>query len=221
MAKRKSPKQLWNFLGQYVARRRQVTLSNIPSMGGRTGFELVRGYTPDITLYTIHDWYVFDFWYGGQDKTEKLGRWLGPCKGAFGGGDYFYILASSAMVTVTNTTCPLTDAEWNERDTQRQMDTFDSFIQQQIGGVNLEGYPYSADLFEEDDAPLIADEEALMPEVDSYSYTPEEYDEYINTEVLLDVGDEKLRGIVKKRTHDLNRNPIGQRNKNPFLDTRS
>ena len=60
-----------------------------------------------------------------------------------------------------------------------------------------------------------------MPEVDSYSYTPEEYDEYINTEVLLDVGDEKLCGIVKKRTHDLNGNPIGQRNKNPFLDTRS
>ena len=221
MAKRKSPKRLWNFLGQYVAGRRQVTSSNIPSMGGRTGFELVHGYTPDITLYTIHDWYEFVFWYDGQDKTEKLGRWLGPCKGAFGGGDCFYILASTAMVTVTNTTRPLTEAEWNDRDIQRQMDCIDSFVQQQIGEVNLEGYPYSADLFEEDDAPLIAEEEALMPEVDSYSYTPEEYDEYINAEVLLDVGDEKLRGIVKKRTHDLNGNPIGQRNPNPFLDTRS
>ena len=134
MAKRKSPKRLWNFLGQYVAGRRQVTSSNILSMGGRTGFELVHGYTPDITLYTIHDWYEFVFWYDGQDKTEKLGRWLGPCKGAFGGCDCFYILASSAMVsTVTNTTRPLTNAEWNERDIQRQMDTFDSFIQQQIG----------------------------------------------------------------------------------------
>ena len=38
---------------------------------------------------------------------------------------------------------------------------------------------------------------------------------------MIDVGDEKLRGIVKKRTHDLNGNPIGQRNANPFLDTRS
>ena len=60
-----------------------------------------------------------------------------------------------------------------------------------------------------------------MPEVNSYSYTPEEYNKYINTEVLLDVWDEKLSGIVKKWTHDQNGNPVWQRNPNPFLDTRS
>ena len=61
----------------------------------------------------------------------------------------------------------------------------------------MEGYPYSVDLFH---APLIAEEEALIPEVDSYSYTPEEYNEDIKTKALRDVENGKIYGIVEKQT---------------------
>jgi hypothetical protein len=57
-----------------------------------------------------------------------------------------------------------------------------------------------------------------MPDADEY--TPEQYDEHIGVEVLMPVGDERLRGIVKRRHCDVHGNPYGLRNPNPILDTR-
>ena len=54
-----SPKRLWGFLGQFIAGKRQRTASTIPHNMGRTPFELVHGYTPDISLYACHEWYEF------------------------------------------------------------------------------------------------------------------------------------------------------------------
>ena len=84
-----SPKRLWGFLGQFIAGKRQRTASTIPHNMGRTPFELVHGYTPDISLYACHEWYEFVWWYDLSEKVEKLGRWLGPAHRKFGGGDFF------------------------------------------------------------------------------------------------------------------------------------
>ena len=112
-----------------------------------------------------------------QDKTEKLGRWLGPCKTAFDGGDCFYILTVSGKLVVTNTTRSIPTDEWNYRDFQRQMDSVDSYVRKYIGEVQMDGYPYPADLFEGDDENLVVEPDATIPDVDSYSFTPDEYDE--------------------------------------------
>ena len=88
-----SPKRLWGYLGCLVAAKRQRTASNIPSMMGRTGFEMIHGYTPDISLYILHEWYDFVVhWYDIADKSEKLGRWLGPSGESWGGGDCHYVV---------------------------------------------------------------------------------------------------------------------------------
>ena len=44
----------------------------------RTGFEVVHAYTLDITLYIVHKWYEFVWWYDMEDNTKKIGRYLGP-----------------------------------------------------------------------------------------------------------------------------------------------
>jgi hypothetical protein len=194
---------------------------------GRTGFEVVHGYTPDISLYILHEWYDFIYWYDLADKTEKLGRWLGPSGEAFGGGDCHYVLYKTGRVHVTNSTRPLRDEEWRDRDVIRQMDQADYHINNIIGddlkpeeALRMDEEPSANDLFEDEDSPLEDDDtnEDRMPDADEY--TPEQYDEYIGTQVLLPVGSEQLRGIVKRRSHDLNGNPIGLRNPNPILDTR-
>ena len=63
-----------------------------------------------------------------------------------------------------------------------------------------------------------AEPEALMPDADDH--TPESYDEYIGTQVLLPIGSEQLAGIVRKRHRDPDGNLYGKSNQNPILDTR-
>ena len=82
---KQSPKRLWAYLVQYICGRRQQTASSASTAMGRTGFELVKGYTPDISLYLAHDWYDYVWWFDLQDKSMKLGRWLGPAGLQFGG----------------------------------------------------------------------------------------------------------------------------------------
>ena len=81
--------------------------------------EFVHGNILDISLYILHKWYNFIYLYDLADKTEKLGRWLGPSGEAFGGGDCHYMLYKTRKVHVTNSTCPLHDEEWQNREEDR------------------------------------------------------------------------------------------------------
>jgi hypothetical protein len=220
-----SPHRLWAFLGSFIAGKRQRTATVIPSSMGRTAFEVVHGYTPDISLYVIHDWYEFIWWYDLADKTEKLGRWLGPSGEKFGGGDCHYVLHRTGRIHVTNSTRSITEDEWNRRDINRLMDQIDNDIVSKIGDQlsqadesDQQEEPVASELFDDDDSPLIEEPEASMPDADEY--TPEQYDEYIGNQVLIPIGTEMLRGVVIRRHRDLNGNLYGVRDTNPILDTR-
>ena len=51
--------------------------------------------------------------------------------------------------------------------------------------------------------------------------TPEQCDEHIGAEVLFPLDSEHVKGVAKRRVKDFYGNPIGKRDKNPLLDTRS
>ena len=226
-SQKQSPKRLWGYLGTYVAGKRQRTASSHPSNMGRTGYEVVTGRMPDITPYIIHDWYECVWWFDHLDKTRKLGRWLGPSGTRWGGGDCSHILYETGKIHITNTTSPLTEEDWANRDIIRRLDEMDNEINRRIGDKlhrndqqpGQDDFPTMEDILGDEEV-LMAEPEASMPDVDDYEFTPEQYDEYIGSEILLPIGTERLRGVVKRRTHDLNGNPIGVRNSNPILDTR-
>ena len=50
-SQKNSPKRLWGFLGSYVTMKRTFTSQNRPASMGKSGYELVTGEVPDITLY--------------------------------------------------------------------------------------------------------------------------------------------------------------------------
>ena len=93
-----SPKRLWTFLGQLVVRWRSLTALKIPSLDGRTPFEHVKGYTPDISPWVTFGWYDWVY-YLDEDRETHLGRWLGPAEG-YGAGDCHWILPVSARPLV-------------------------------------------------------------------------------------------------------------------------
>eukprot|EP00536_Pseudo-nitzschia_multiseries_P016991 jgi/Psemu1/48845/gm1.48845_g len=136
-AKKKSPRRLWSFCGELCASITQRTTSSNPSSMGRTPFELVHGYRPDITLYTSSEWYDFIFWFEKGDSSScgvtRLGRWLGPCGSKVGGGDCFWILTKSAIPISTNYIRPVKEFEWRHRDVLRRMEAIDKSIESKIG----------------------------------------------------------------------------------------
>jgi hypothetical protein len=78
----------------------------------------------------------------------------------------------------------------------------------------------SPGLFDNDDESIEPLEpEGSRPEADDY--TPETLDEYLTAKVLLSHGGELQRATVRARVKDRDGLPIGRRNPNPLLDTRS
>ena len=113
---KQSPKRLWSCLVQHVCVIRQRTASIVPLMMGRTGFELVNAFTPDVSLCVLHEWCDFAWWLDMHDKQEKLGRWSGPVGAQFGGGDCHWILFKTGKVHLTNTARPIEPDQWKSHD---------------------------------------------------------------------------------------------------------
>jgi hypothetical protein len=223
---KQSPRRLWTYLGAYVVVKRSLTALPNPVLQGRTPFERVKGYTPDITLYTRFEWYDWVY-YLDNDGDTLLARWLGHAEGV-GAGDCFWLLPKSCHPIINSTVwaVPIDDLKTEQH--RQQRDEFDKVVQEKIGdGVpkgEQEAFAYDlpdyGDLFIEEgfDGVSYDEPEASAPDVDDF--TNDAYDQYLLAEVLLPVGDERVRGVVKRRAKDQNGNPIGIRNDNPLLDTR-
>ena len=77
----------------------------------KTPFEIVHGYTHDITLLTLHEWYELIWWYDPEDQCQKLGRYLGYAGKNIGTWDCFHILHHTYKVHVTNGIRAMSEAE--------------------------------------------------------------------------------------------------------------
>jgi hypothetical protein len=55
----KSPKQLWDFCGEWVAAIRRLTAHDISGLHDRVPSEAIEGNTPDISGYAQFDWYEY------------------------------------------------------------------------------------------------------------------------------------------------------------------
>lgn len=222
----KSPLRLWNYLGPLVCKIRSLTASSHPSLKGRNNFELVHGWTPDISPYVMHSWYEV-VGYRDNDGETKLACWLGPAEG-HGGGDAAWLLPESAKPIVRSTFWALTINERADKADQikKLLDNINNKIGDDRSQEEVEsemGPIYQdIDIFLEDDAddtlaPAV-DPDLRQPEADEY--TTETFDRYLASEVLINRGGETIRGTVKSRRKDLNGIPVGKANDNPLLDTR-
>eukprot|EP00536_Pseudo-nitzschia_multiseries_P017317 jgi/Psemu1/224484/e_gw1.1486.4.1 len=176
-SKKGSPRRCWAFCGMLAAGRMNLVASSDPSSMGRTSFELVHGYTPDITLYMIHDWYDFIWWYDLNGKTNRLGRWLGPCGDTFGGGDCHYILFKTGKVHITNSTRAISEEEWRHPDILSQLEAHNKAINAKVGDEVKPSDTYLENelgepplglfdgKYEGEDEVLMAEAEASSPDV--------------------------------------------------------
>ncbi len=231
--RRRSPKRLWCYAGEWVAAIRSLTAHVNPTISDRCPTEAMLGDTTDISEYAQFDWYQ-PVWYIDPaatfpDHKRKLGRWIGVAHDV-GQAMTFWILPKSCRVIARSSVQAVSEDDLALIETQTELAELDLAIDAKIGDkVTDKNLPPDVpnptpavgdeDIFDGDAGEDIdpADPDATRPEADDY--TPEALDEYLATDVILPHGGEAQRATVLRRKRNQDGDPVGKRNQNPILDT--
>ena len=78
---RQYPKRIWDYYVQWVSAIIRLTELDIAQLDGRVPEEFVIGTTPDISVYTLFDWYKYVYYWNPisafPHENKCLGRWIG------------------------------------------------------------------------------------------------------------------------------------------------
>jgi hypothetical protein len=236
-----TPVRLWDYCWEYAAALRSLTATNNIYLDKRTPFELVHGYTPDISEYTTFKWYDW-IWFHEPTNPDKqeIGRWLGPAHNV-GQGLAYYVLSNTGKVRMRSTVSAITDNEKDNTETHRMMEHYTKSMESTIGNfsnstqsnyTDCDDDPYESmfendHLDDEDVEPQETDEYGnivLRPELDNMdSEAPimEEHDTMIGARIPLPHNNGDMQEAqVKNRKRNHDGTLVGTQNDNPLLDTR-
>ena len=245
MRRTNTPVVLWDYCVEYNAELRSMTASNNVNLSGRMPFELVMGYTPDISELVEFDWYQ---WVCFNDPASpgrtQLGRWLGPAHNA-GQGLVYYILNENGEVLMRSTVVSIPDDELSHPPLMERQQSFTASIEQSIGNYSklasdiiaqrptddkdiyhtifFDVDDHSEDLmvqeFDPDDLPVVMPCHDDIRNLDAPCAAFA--DALIGADVTLPSANGQVTGNVKRRKIDPETNMLlGTYNTNPILDTR-
>ena len=136
MQLKNTPLRLCDHAMLYATELRNITVPKHVRNEGRTPFEIMHGYTPDISEYATFEWYEpVWYWDPVNIQKQKLGRWLGVSN-HIGTGHVYKILTIKASVIARSTVNPLSADELSRLEIQEQIKDFDQNIKSLIGNYN-------------------------------------------------------------------------------------
>jgi hypothetical protein len=220
MTKSGAPLSLWDICLELQGHIRSSIAHDIYALNDDVPNTAVSGDTSDISHLCELSWYDWLWYHDPIDFPEdkrKLGRWLGPSHD-IGHVMCARVLAANGQILARTTYSPLSVADHNSESVKKRQLEFDESIKTQFGNPDrvpvFIGDPDEFEPYSDDST----GDEATMPEADDYDH--DAFDQYINAEVLLPVGDSLLTGKVIARKKDRDGNPVGRSNANPILDSR-
>ena len=245
MRRSNTPIVLWDYCIEYNSELRSVTAAKNIELEGRTPFEKVMGYTPDISELVEFNWYDW-VWYYDPTKPERvqIGRWLGPAHNA-GQGLAYYVLNENAEVVMRSSVTTLKESEVGSQEIQERQKTFTNNIEEKIGN-HTKSVTNRMDQKPEGDADIYHtvffgvddhSEDMIIQELDDSDFpvSMPYHDEYPNidapcaelqdnlvgAEVNIPTEGGTMIGRVKRRKRDSDTNMlVGSSHKNPILDSR-
>ena len=106
MLRARSPKQLWDYCGEWVSAIKRLTAHDIPSLHDWVPCKVVEGNTPDISKYAQFDWYQYIWNHDPAvqfpEDARKLGRWIGVAQDV-GSPMTFWVSPASCRVSARST----------------------------------------------------------------------------------------------------------------------
>ena len=226
MTKSGAPAKLWDHCLELEGYIRSHTALDIYELEGQVPETIVSGQTADISPFVECAWYEWVFWWDSQAKLpeprEVLGRWLGPALD-IGPAMTSKILKQNGEVIYLSTYRPLTEDEKNDAEIQRKMKDFDDNIRRKLGAPisTKELSAIDGDIPTPEHEYYEDDFEGTPNVPDADEVTPEDLDNYVGAQVNLPYQGSMMAGKVIKRARDNEGNPVGTKNDNPILDTRS
>jgi ribosomal protein L31E len=141
MVTKSVPVRLWDFALSWICQ----IYSRTAFKGGRTGWEIVTGDTPDISEWTDFSFYdLVWYWHDpGSIDNPCIGRWLGVSH-RVGSALCYWILTSSCKVVARTTVQHITDTDLAKDDVKGKILAYTSSINQFLGEnayvTDLEGF---------------------------------------------------------------------------------
>ncbi|GAX09610.1 hypothetical protein FisN_38Lu038 [Fistulifera solaris] len=218
--RRMIPKRLWDYGLTHVA---EVMSRTVRSGSDRTPYEIMTGETPDISEYIDFEFYDW-VWYlnnpNDKESPPELGRWLGVSY-RVGAAMCYFVLTQKGVVLSRSSVQPFNLQEQLSNEVRLRMEKFDTEINGRLDDKNYISNDITTGiLYLEDDDPIVeGEEESPIREADDV-WDINAYDQYINAEILLPVGDGRIAGTVIERKRDSDGKPIGVRHLMPMMDTR-
>ena len=211
---------------------RSLTATSHPALDARTPFALVHGYTPNISEYTLLEWFQWVKYHGTVDPDIwKLGRWLGPAT-QIGQGMAFNVLTEKGEVKVRSSVLRLDDNSLGSDNSKRRKDDFTKEMESYIGNYskatirsseNEDDDPYDG-LFPSDNLSMEDDpgmgETEVNIDLEKDPPFAEDHDKMLGTRIPLTFMGETVEGVVKGRKRNSDGTLVGTKKKNPILDSR-
>lgn len=237
MQRHNMPLRLWCFVAEYEAAIMRFTASDLFRLRGRTPYELVHGYTPDISEYLEFELYEPVFYWddervGFPESEKKLGRWLGPAV-SVGQGMAYYILKENGEYIVRSTVEGIEADDIDQQALKKRIDEFDAAIKERYGdykeaiinsgdevSLEIDSYTWMLDLDEDEDVHFYNEEERIK-DMDEYfpGKDSDEIDELVGVHLNMPHKDGNILARVKGKARDADGNSIGTYNSNPILNT--
>lgn len=239
-----TPLRLWDYCWEYYCAIRSLTATGHIQSDGGTPFQVIHGYSPDISEYLSFSWFQW-VWYHNPDSPDKasLGRWLGPAH-SVGQGLAYHVLTNKGKVIIRSTVNPIAENEIADEDVKRRMKDYTETMESYIGNYASA----TAKHFTEDvDAAtpyntlfgnhIDIEEDIEFQELDENGHIVERFniddlpkhdnplkesdDKYIGMKVPLRHHSGELReGTIVSRKRNADGSLVGTEHSNPIVDTR-
>ena len=230
-----TPIRLWCFCYEYAADLLSLMVPNRFELQGRTPYEVVAGYTPDISEYVIFSWYQWCYYWDEGSKEKAICRWLGPSK-QVGQALCYYIHIHTNEYIARSSVVPIPDADFEKEEVKSQMKAFTDGVEAKIGNYKHPKYnpnkkkeiyytAFGDDPDADSNTNSFYQDEALLPDDiplrDNHFLYNDEMDNYIGSQVVIPGTDDALPVLatVKKKKRDANGNLVGTYNVNPILNS--
>ena len=233
MQRTNTPVRLWCFCYEYSAMILSLCATGRYDLKGRSSYEAVMNYTPDISEYVSFEWFQWCFYFDETTRSKRLCRWLGPAHN-IGQSFCSYILLNNAEFITRSSVIAVSPEEMTSDIMKQNCENFMTSVEQKIGNQReplyneVEPGKIYFDAFDEERSDDLIDlpygdeyTDAIPLEIDK-PYL-EQLDQYIGANVVIpgtttDV--QPVLAIIKGRKRDHNGDLIGTANANPILDTR-
>ena len=225
-----SPVTLWCFAFELAADILSLCVTTHYVRRGRTPYEIVFGYTPDISEYVTFGWYQWCYFWDEHTKEKRLGRWLGPAH-RVGQALCYWVLNDRGEYLARSSVVPVPDSDFSVDSIKTQMKDYDDNIVTRIGNARQPNHdaqhpehvyyhafgddPSIDETTEPYDSELV---DVSLPQTDE---TFEELDKYIGARVVVPGRDRETMVLaeVKRKKRDVHGDVIGRAHSNPILDT--